>query len=266
MQGIQGRNRALNGDIVVVSLDSPDKWKVNHGAIQDFVEMKASEEDKRILMDSCVVNIKKEPSCISNTTNTSKFVNENINISSVAKHYLPDNSAAKKEPEIIDITGDSDNEEAKAASAPAPAVILNTKDPFLDIPEASASDYESDEVEDVEDKAAVEKEIQDRLSKLNLGKSPIKDGIVEIEDSDDTDVDDVVVETTVDDEDGNTTFETAVDTTQDTTEDLDNCSESTASSKKRRRRRGKKKKKERTESCSTLNTTTDTAVSSTSSR
>ena len=271
MQGIQGRNRALNGDIVVVSLDSPDKWKVNHGAIQDFVEMKASEEDKRILMDSCVVNVKKEPSSsssvgTSNTTNTSKFVNENINISSVAKHYQSDNSAAKKEPEIIDITGDSDNEEAKAASAPPPAVILNTKDPLLDIPEASASDYESDEVEDVEDKAAVEKEIQDRLSKLNLGKSPIKDGIVEIEDSDDTDVDDVVVETTVDDEDGNTTFETAVDTTQDTTEDLDNCSESTASSKKRRRRRGKKKKKDRTESCSTLNTTTDTAVSSTSSR
>ena len=271
MQGIQGRNRALNGDIVVVSLDSPDKWKVNHGAIQDFVEMKASEEDKRILMDSCVVNVKKEPSSsssvgTSNTTNTSKFVNENINISSVAKHYQSDNSAAKKEPEIIDITGDSDNEEAKAASAPPPAVILNTKDPLLDIPEASASDYESDEVEDVEDKAAVGKEIQDRLSKLSLGKSPIKDGIVEIEDSDDTDVDDVVVETTVDDEDGNTTFETAVDTTQDTTEDLDNCSESTASSKKRRRRRGKKKKKERTESCSTLNTTTDTAVSSTSSR
>ena len=80
MQGIQGRNRALNGDIVVVSLDSPDKWKVNHGAIQDFVEMKASEEDRRILMDSCVVNVKKEPSSsssvgISNTTNTSKFVN-----------------------------------------------------------------------------------------------------------------------------------------------------------------------------------------------
>ena len=273
MQGIQGRNRALNGDIVVVSLDSPDKWKVNHGAIQDFVEMKASEEDRRILMDSCVVNVKKEPSSSSsastsntaNTSNTSKYVNENINISSVAKHYQPDNSAAKKEPEIIDITGDSDNEEANAASAPPPAVILNTKDPLLDIPEASASDYESDEVEDVEDKAAAEKEIQDRLSKLNLGKSPIKDGIVEIEDSDDTDVDDVVVETTVDDEDGNTTFETAVDTTQDTTEDLDNCSESTASSKKRRRRRGKKKK-DRTESCSTLNTTTDTAVSSTSSR
>ena len=206
MQGIINRNRALNGDVVVVSLDSPDKWKVNHGVIQDYVEMKATEEEKNILMNTCVVNIKKESEAsVQNSSPKKKFVNDNINVDSISKYY-----SDKDTPEVVDVSSDSDEEEDDAQKLPA-AVIQNAKDPLLEVPEASASDYESEEVEDVEEKTEIEKEIEMRLKELNLNKPTI----VEV-DSDDSG-DDVVVETTIDESD--TTYETAVDTTTDTPTD-----------------------------------------------
>ena len=161
---------------MVVSLDSPDKWKVNHGAIQDYIEMKATEEDKNVLMNSCIVNVKQEPSAKPAT----KFVNENINISGIVDKYK-DNSD-----DVVDISSDSDT---KADHVPA-AVIKNSVDPLLDVPEAGLSDYESDHVEEVED--TIEHEIAAKLEGLKINKNV---SIVDISDED-TD-DDVVVETTI---------------------------------------------------------------------
>merc|ERR1719450_1136848 len=192
--------------------------------------MKATEEEKRILMNTCVVNIKKESEdgvcSVSNKSPKKKFVNDNINVDSIAKHY--DSSEKDKEltPDVIDVS--SDTEEDDAHKLPA-AVIQNARDPLLEVPEASASDYESEEVEDIEEKTDIEKEIQMRLKELNLSKPTI----VEV-DSDDSG-DDVVVETTIDESD--TTYETAVDTTTDTVD------QSVDSSKKRSRRRGRRGKK-----------------------
>merc|ERR1719391_883117 len=146
IKGIVARNRAFNGDIVVVSLESPDKWKVNHGAIQDYIEMNASEEEKRILMKDCIVNVKQEPS--DNSKN--KFVNSNINISSVEKLYKA--KTDKGGVEVVDISSDNEaGEKAINNDAVSAEVIQKSVDPLLDVPEASASDYESDVVEEIEE-------------------------------------------------------------------------------------------------------------------
>ena len=233
----------------MVSLDSPDKWKVNHGTIQDFVEMRATEKERSLLMDSCVVNVKEEKT---DTGSGSKFVNENINIKSIAGHYEK-KATAKKDPEVIDvISSDDDTEQAGVNPVPS-AVIVSAKDPLLDIPEAEASDYETDEVEEAEDKISVDKEVLEKLTDLSLGGQGV---IVEVEDSDSGD--DVVVETT----EGDTTYETAVESTVDTTMDsndrnVDRSSESGASgsSKKKRSRRGKRGKKK-----SVVDSSLDTSI------
>ena len=230
MKGIASRNRALNGDVVVVNLDSPDKWKVNHGAIQDYVEMKATEEDKRILMENCVVNIKKEePGAAGAGGSPSKFVNANINIGSVAAHYST-KVDTKKPIDVIDIVS-SDEEEVKEQNDEIAAMIKNSVDPLAGVPEADASDYESEEAEEVEDKVEVDidQEINARLKGLCLNK-PVD--IVEVDDSDSGD--DVVVEA---DDATNTSYETAVDTTADISMD----SEASSPRKKRTRRGGRGK-------------------------
>ena len=88
----------------MVSLDSPDKWKVNHGAIQDFVEMRATEEERSLLMDSCVVNVKEEKT---DTGSGSKFVNENIN---TKDEKTKDERYWKKRVEIDNDDDDDDND------------------------------------------------------------------------------------------------------------------------------------------------------------
>merc|ERR1712098_218131 len=112
------------------------------------------------------------------------------------------------------------------------AAIQKSVDPLLDVPEASASDYESDVVEDIEESNC---DLEKELNNLHIG-SKIQNIIVDNSDSDD---EDVVVETSLDDLE--TTYETAVETTidLDTTQD----SASTSSSKKTRRGRRNKKKK-----------------------
>jgi len=244
IKGIVARNRAFNGDIVVVSLESPDKWKVNHGAIQDYIEMKASEEEKRILMKDCIVNVKPEPS----DSQKSKFVNSNINISSVEEHYKV--KTKSESVEVVDISSDNEcgNEaEEKVIDA---AAIQKSVDPLLDIPEASASDYESDVVEDIEESNC---DLEKELNNLHIG-SKIQN-IIDVDNSD-SDDEDVVVETSLDDLE--TTYETAVETTLDldTTQD----SASTSSSKKTRRGRRNKKKKVRdgNNTCAVGSTTSST--------
>ena len=233
----------------MVSLDSPDKWKVNHGAIQDFVEMRATEEERSVLMDSCVLNVKQET-----TMSSSKFVNENINIKSISGHY-EQKAAVKKPPVVIDVvSSDDDSEEAGGNLVPA-STIASAKDPLLDIPEAEASDYEDDKVEEAEDTISVDKEVIEKLTDLNLGGQGV---IVEVEDSDSGD--DVVVETT----EGDTTYETAVESTIDTTvdsTDKDVDRSSGASSKKKRSRRGKRSKKKPGVN-SSLDTSTAASVAS----
>ena len=239
----------------MVSLDSPDKWKVNHGAIQDFVEMRATEEERSLLMDSCVVNVKEEKT---DTGSGSKFVNENINTKSIAGHYEK-KAPVKIDPEVVDIVSSDDDIDTEAAGVNAvPAsIIVSAKDPLLDIPEAEASDYETDEVEEAEDRISVDRDIIEKLTDLNIGGQGV---IVEVEDSDSGD--DVVVETT----EGDTTYETAMETTVDTTmgstdRDVDKSSESGASSKKKRSRRGKRGKKKPSVD-SSLDTSMATSVAS----
>ena len=239
----------------MVSLDSPDKWKVNHGAIQDFVEMRATEKERSLLMDSCVVNVKEEKT---DTGSSSKFVNENINTKSIAGHYEK-KAPVKTDPEVVDIVSsddDIDTEAAGVSEVPA-SIIVSAKDPLLDIPEAEASDYETDEVEEAEDRISVDRDIIEKLTDLNIGGQGV---IVEVEDSDSGD--DVVVETT----EGDTTYETAMETTVDTTmdstdRDVDKSSESGASSKKKRSRRGKRGKKKHSVD-SSLDTSMATSVAS----
>jgi len=225
IKGIVARNRAFNGDIVVVSLESPDKWKVNHGAIQDYIEMNASEEEKRILMKDCIVNVKQEPS--DNSKN--KFVNSNINISSVEKLYKA--KTDKGGVEVVDISSDNEaGEKAINNDAVSAEVIQKSVDPLLDVPEASASDYESDVVEEIEENIC---ELDNELKNLNIGsKIP---NIIDV-DNTDSDDEDVVVETSLDD------LETTYETAAETTIDLNTTNDSVSTSSSKRTRRGRRNK------------------------
>merc|ERR1712098_374823 len=173
----------------------------------------------------CVVNVKPEPS----ESQKSKFVNSNINISSVEEHYKV--KTKNESVEVVDISSDNEcgNEmEEKVIDA---AAIQKSVDPLLDVPEASASDYESDVVEDIEESNC---DLEKELNNLHIG-SKIQN-IIDVDNSD-SDDEDVVVETSLDDLE--TTYETAVETTidLDTTQD----SASTSSSKKTKKKKKKKK-------------------------
>ena len=60
IQGVRNRCRALNGDLVVVKLEPAWLWVVNHQAVQDFLDKHGTEQDRRMLMSDCKVNVKLE--------------------------------------------------------------------------------------------------------------------------------------------------------------------------------------------------------------
>ena len=60
IQGVRNRCRALNGDLVVVKLEPAWLWVVNHQAVQDFLDKHGTEQDRRMLMSDCKVNVKQE--------------------------------------------------------------------------------------------------------------------------------------------------------------------------------------------------------------
>ena len=202
IKGVAGRCRALNGDVVVVRLDSPDKWKVNHEVIQDFVDMKATEDQRMTLMQNCLVNPKEE---------MEESRKETINNENVEKHF--DESKAedsKVEIPVIDIVDDDLD----------PSMIKNSVDPLKDVPEALASDYESDKSEEEEE---TEQELSSKMS-----EACIVDVSGATTESLQSDGEDVVVETTID---------TSRDLSQS---DVESC----ASKKSRRGKRGQKSRKE----------------------
>jgi len=134
IKGVQARSRALNGDVVIVQLDQPWEWKVNHDVVKDFLERNGTEEDHKALMEGCTVNIKEEVS-----VDKMKPVSENLDA---------------KAPEIINITSDSENvENVPNIPTECDELIRSAVDPLEDIPVASASDYESDHsADDLESK------------------------------------------------------------------------------------------------------------------
>ena len=147
IKGVASRCRALNGDVVVVKLDSPEKWKVNHEVIQDFLDMKATEEQTSALMINCVVNPKKE----------AEERKDDINVQSVAKHYAikTEANASAAEIPVIDIADDELD----------PDLVKNAVDPLEDIPQAGLSDYESGKSEDENDP---EEEIVSKLGEVSI--------------------------------------------------------------------------------------------------
>ena len=187
--------------------------------------MNASEEEKRILMKDCIVNVKQEPS--DNSKN--KFVNSNINISSVEKLYKA--KTDKGGVEVVDISSDNEaGEKAINNDAVSAEVIQKSVDPLLDVPEASASDYESDVVEEIEENIC---DLDNELKNLNIGsKIP---NIIDV-DNTDSDDEDVVVETSLDD------LETTYETAAETTIDLDTTNDSVSTSSSKRTRRGRRNK------------------------
>ena len=250
IKGVLSRCRALNGDLVVVKLDSPDKWKVNHEVIQDFVDMKATEEERVALMESCVVNVKEE--------RVEQSSSENIKTDSQAEVV-----EAAKIP-VVDISDDAEG----LAPTLDPCVIENSVDPLDDVPEASLSDYESGRSEDEEE---TEQALLAKMKEVSIAEVVVetpsatvtKDSLPSVEETpEDTsapkhsppsdcqddchqsDSDDVVVETpeTTVDTTVDISTETAVETTVDTSRDVSHSDVESCSSKKSRRgKRGKKK-------------------------
>ena len=234
IKGVVSRCRALNGDLVVVKLDSPDKWKVNHEVIQDFVDMKASEEQRAALMESCVVNVKEEKEKVGVHSSGKQLSSENVKTDSKAEVI---GAGAEVDPiPVVDISDDGPEPDLD------PSLIKNSIDPLDDVPEASQSDYESGKSED---EGETEKELLDKMKEVSISEvlvetpsasvtkhSPPSDGQDENVPSDD---EDVVVETTLE-----TTADTTVDvdTTVDTSRDVSQSDVESCSSK--RSRRGKK--------------------------
>ena len=136
IKGVQARSRALNGDIVVVKLDQPWEWKVNHDTVKDFLERSGTDEDCKALMEGCVVNVKEEAS-------DDKIKSESDKSFQTAK-------------EVISISsGGEDVVEENVSNVPKDCehLIETAVDPLENIPVASASDYESDHsAEDLETK------------------------------------------------------------------------------------------------------------------
>jgi len=186
IRGVQARSRALNGDIVVVQLDQPGEWKVNHDVVQDFLERKGSEEDSKALMEGCVVNTKEEPSDVKISVggiNSMKLVDESAD--SVRKIE----AGVEKASEVVNISTDS---EVKVIdiSEESDVLIKTAVDPLKDVPVASVSDYESDH-------SAEDLEIKIEAEALKLDDLKIVDISVASTTRDDSDSD-VIVESTTD--------------------------------------------------------------------
>ena len=150
IKGVRARCRALNGDVVVVRLDSPHTWKVNHEAVQDFMDRYASDEDRQILMESCKVNPKTEKPDAVDTLNISQL-KVSLDKELHARHS---GETVEKIPDISIIDISSDCEESIPLSLSVPAdLIENSVDPLESVPVASCSDNESNksEEEDLED-------------------------------------------------------------------------------------------------------------------
>eukprot|EP00092_Neocalanus_flemingeri_P038908 GFUD01042357.1.p1 GENE.GFUD01042357.1~~GFUD01042357.1.p1 ORF type:complete len:1022 (-),score=322.61 GFUD01042357.1:47-3049(-) len=189
IKGVQARSRALNGDLVVVQLDQPGEWKVNHEMVQDFLERKGTEDDNKILMEACIVNPKLESvddKATIDEIKVSKSVDEKI-VVSVAEVKVGDEKKSG-----VDISTDSievvieDKDKVINISADSVDLIKSSVDPLEGVPIVSASDYES--AEDIESK--VEKEA------LKLADMKIVD--VSLASTKDDSDSDVIVESTTD--------------------------------------------------------------------
>ena len=133
IKGIRARNRALNGDVVIVDVDSPEKWNVNHAVIQDFVDMKASEEDKNILMAKCIVNVKEEKEQ-SKSVETSR---DDDTVVTATDDSVDVKTATDESDKIVTDESVDDKD--------LTSLIQQSADPLSKVPEADdASDYESD--------------------------------------------------------------------------------------------------------------------------
>jgi len=154
IKGVQARCRALNGDVVVVQLDHPGVWKVNHEIVQDFLEKKGTDEDRKVLMEDCVVNVKEELPESENNVKDAGLVKDIV----VGSPLIKDNikvvdvgSSSEILDNVIDLTEDE-------------ILVKSACDPLESIPVASASDYESEHSdEDLESKVEALK-----LTELNI--------------------------------------------------------------------------------------------------
>jgi len=223
IKGVQARCRALNGDVVVVQLDQPGEWKVNHEMVQDFLDRKGTEEDTKVLMEAAVVNVKQEVTDDAVKVNSIKYIKPIINevvdanvlevvktLSNDSIEVVLDRSVA--EPDVNEV------------------VITTAVDLLEGVPVASASDYESDHsVEDIE--AKVEKEAL-KLADMNLVD-------VSLASNNDNSDSDVIVESTTDTATG----------------------EPLASSPKKARRGKRGAKKDNSSVNTTLNTTVESVAS-----
>jgi len=225
LKGVQVRCRALNGDIVVVQLDQPGEWKVNHDMVQDFLDRKGTEEDRDILMNACVVNAKKEPLDEKDSIVDDKSIKPvEMKVASAKSEVKiegkisTDSAEVVIKDQVIDISNDSE------------VLIKSAVDPLDGVPVASASDYES--AEDIE--TTVEKEA------LKLADMKIVD--VSRSSANDNSDSDVIVESTTDAATG----------------------EPIASSSKKTRR-GKRGPKKTNSSVTSVNTTLNTTSESTTS-
>jgi len=227
IKGVQARSRALNGDVVVVQLDQPWEWKVNHDVVKDYVDRNSTEEERKALMEGCVVNVKEEPSDDLNVVNSTDVSKDSFK------------SAVEKIPEIVDISSDTEGDEKVAdISKECENLIKSAVDPLEDVPVASASDYESDHsADDIETK--IEDEVMNKIAELKLVDASLSTTETSMHDESDSDV---VVESTTDATTG----------------------EPLASSPKKSRR-GKRGAKKKNSNISSTSTSVNTTVESNSS-
>ncbi|XP_023323044.1 uncharacterized protein LOC111697324 [Eurytemora carolleeae] len=60
IRGIRDRNRALQGDSVIIEVNPLNMWNVLNETIQDYLDTQGSEEDFKILLEGATINMKKE--------------------------------------------------------------------------------------------------------------------------------------------------------------------------------------------------------------